>query len=99
MAVGVPVVPVLLLLLPYLLRSLLLLLLLLVSFGRCSACYTTPYNVYVLRFDVVTLVDYLLIYLERIALCCDMVSIWSHFAVLMAALWDSRLETLLPRWL
>ena len=57
MAVGVPVVPVLLLLLPYLLRSLLLLLLLLVSFGRCSACYTTPYNVDALVFDVATLVN------------------------------------------
>ena len=49
-AVGVPVVPVLLLLL--------------VSFGSCSAYYTTPYNVYVtallcsaLGFDVATLVN------------------------------------------
>jgi len=33
------------------------------------------------------LVDYLLIYLERIALCCSGKSIWYHFAVLMAALW------------
>ena len=58
MAVGVPVVAMVAVLVAVAATfAAPLWLLLLVSFGSCSACYTTAYNVYVLRFDVVTLVN------------------------------------------